>query len=203
MSHLKNRFFFLLLYLLIHQVRGQDLKKLKEGDIIFQTSNSGQSKAIQLATGSKFSHCGIIVKIDNELQVVEAVQPVKVTKLAEWIKRGNNSYYEVKRMRGQNTLSIDQHAKLKIEYTKLLGLNYDIYFGWSDKEMYCSELVWKIYKRAFGREICALHELKEYNLDNATVQKILKERYGNSIPYTEKMVSPADIYNSALLQSVK
>ena len=35
---------------------------IKEGDIIFQTSTSSQSKAIQLATHSKYSHVGIIFK---------------------------------------------------------------------------------------------------------------------------------------------
>ena len=35
-------------------------KKIKNGDIIFQTSKSSQSKAIQLATNSKYSHMGII-----------------------------------------------------------------------------------------------------------------------------------------------
>ncbi|HRG10273.1 MAG TPA: peptidoglycan peptidase, partial [Cyclobacteriaceae bacterium] len=33
---------------------------LKSGDIIFQTSQSSQSKAIQLATRSEYSHMGII-----------------------------------------------------------------------------------------------------------------------------------------------
>jgi hypothetical protein len=32
----------------------------KNGDLIFQISTSGQSKAIQLATHSKYSHCGIL-----------------------------------------------------------------------------------------------------------------------------------------------
>ena len=32
----------------------------QNGDIIFQTSNSSQSKAIQLATHSPYSHVGII-----------------------------------------------------------------------------------------------------------------------------------------------
>jgi hypothetical protein len=36
--------------------------KIKNGDLIFQTSTSKQSKAIQLATDSKYSHCGIIYK---------------------------------------------------------------------------------------------------------------------------------------------
>ena len=34
--------------------------ELKSGDIIFQTNPKGQGKAIQLATGSKFTHCGVI-----------------------------------------------------------------------------------------------------------------------------------------------
>ena len=37
-------------------------ENLQTGDIIFQTSNSNQSKAIQLATHSKYSHVGILYK---------------------------------------------------------------------------------------------------------------------------------------------
>jgi hypothetical protein len=34
--------------------------QFRNGDIIFHTSTSDQSKAIQLATNSRYSHCGII-----------------------------------------------------------------------------------------------------------------------------------------------
>jgi hypothetical protein len=37
---------------------------------------------------------------------------------------------------------------------KYLGKNYDIYFGWSDSLIYCSELVWKVYKDAWDIELC-------------------------------------------------
>jgi hypothetical protein len=47
--------------------------EIKDGDIIFQTSLSNQSKAIQLATKSKYSHCGIIFKNENGFYVLEAV----------------------------------------------------------------------------------------------------------------------------------
>lgn len=43
-----------------------DTTGFQNGDIIFQTSNSGQSKAIQIATGSKYSHMGIIYKQGND-----------------------------------------------------------------------------------------------------------------------------------------
>lgn len=34
---------------------------VREGDVIFQTTQSKQSPLIQLATRSKISHCGIVV----------------------------------------------------------------------------------------------------------------------------------------------
>ena len=33
---------------------------------------------------------------------------------------------------------------------KYLGRDYDLRFEWSDDKIYCSELVWKIYKEAFN-----------------------------------------------------
>jgi hypothetical protein len=54
---------------------------IQNGDIIFQTSLSTQSKAIQLATNSPYSHCGIIYKDGEKFYVFEAVQPVKKTPL--------------------------------------------------------------------------------------------------------------------------
>ena len=64
--------------------RSKDLKKsadvYKEGDIIFQISRSTQSKAIQAATGSRYSHCGILFKgAKGRWQVLEAENGVEVT----------------------------------------------------------------------------------------------------------------------------
>ena len=33
------------------------------------------------------------------------------------------------------------------------GKNYDIYFNWNDDELYCSELIWKIYEQGAGLKI--------------------------------------------------
>ena len=38
------------------------ISNLHEGDIIFQTSKSSQSKAILMATHSKYSHMGIVYR---------------------------------------------------------------------------------------------------------------------------------------------
>lgn len=72
-----------------------DNDEIKNGDLIFQTSLSGQSKAIQLATKSKYSHCELIYKDDNESYVFEAVQPFKRTPLDKWIARGQDGKYVI------------------------------------------------------------------------------------------------------------
>lgn len=66
------------------------------------------------------------------------------------------------------------------------GKEYDAYFEWTDNRIYCSELIWKIYKNVAGIELSKLRELKDFNLQDPRVQKILKERYGNDIPLEEK-----------------
>ena len=63
-------------------------QELQNGDLIFHTSQSSQSQVIQVATNSKYSHMGIIYQEGNEYFVYEAIQPVQITKLEDWINRG-------------------------------------------------------------------------------------------------------------------
>lgn len=44
--------------------------------------------------------------------------------------------------------------------------------------------------------------MKDFNLSDARVQKILKERYGKDIPLDEKVVAPSDLVDSDLLKTV-
>lgn len=127
---------------------------IQDGDIIFQTSLSEQSKAIQLATKSEYSHCGIIFKEGNDFFVFEAVQPVKRTPLDQWITRGKNGKYMIKRLKNADqVLTPDALSKMKEIGNQFFGKKYDLTFEWSDDKIYCSELVWKIYQRATGMKI--------------------------------------------------
>ncbi len=177
--------------------------EFKNGDIIFQSSTSGQSLAIQLATHSKYSHVGIIFEKKGEFFVYEAIQPVKITPLQKFIERGDNQHYVVKRLiDSEKLITTDAIQKMKQYGEKQIGKNYDLYFEWSDDKIYCSELVWKIYKNALGVEIGKLQKLKEFDLSHPAVKEKLKERYGNKIPYEENVISPAAIFESPLLETV-
>jgi hypothetical protein len=177
---------------------------IRDGDIIFQTSRSPQSEAIQLATSSPYSHCGIIYIENGKAYVFEAFQPVKITPLNQWIARGKNGHYVIKRLIGANRiLTADVLQKMKREGEKFLGRNYDSAFGWSDEKIYCSELIWKVFQRGAGIELGKLQFLRDFNLSNEVVRKKLKDRYGNNIPLNETVISPSSIYDSELLVTVK
>lgn len=179
-------------------------KTIRSGDIIFQTSKSNQSKAIQLATNSKYSHMGIIYENEGQFFVYEAVQPVKLTPLKEWINRGENGHYVIKRLENADQiLTRSTIAKMKKIGEQFKGKPYDIYFEWTDDKIYCSELVWKIYKQATGIEIGELEELSDFDLTNEVVKATMKERYGERIPMDMKVISPAAMFNSNKLVTVE
>lgn len=179
------------------------VNKVESGDIIFQTSQSPQCEAVRIATNSKFSHCGIIYNLNGKWFVFEAVQPVKLTPLDEWITHGKDNKYVVKRLKNAKTVLTPEILQKMENYSQQFdGKQYDAYFEWTDTKIYCSELVWKIYKNATGIELSKLRELKDFNLNDARVQKILKERYGNAIPLEEKVVAPSDLADSDLLITI-
>lgn len=181
-----------------------DTVEIKNGDLIFQTSLSSQSKAIQLATKSTYSHCGIIYKEGTGFYVFEAVQPVKRTPLDKWIARGKEGKYVIKRLKNADqVLTPETLTKMKFVGDHFKGKNYDLTFEWSDDKIYCSELIWKIYQRATGIEIGKLEKLSDFDLTNEAVKNIMKDRYGDKIPAEELVISPAAIFESELLITVK
>lgn len=183
--------------------QNQSKNALQDGDILFQDFESKQSAAIKLATHSPWSHCGVLFYEGRQPMVWEAVQPVKITPLKEWIARNDSSYYEVKRIKNRDTyLTAEVITRMKTEGRKHIDKAYDIYFGWGDNALYCSEFVWKLYHRAAGIEVGLRHPLVSYDLSHPAVKSIMTERYGDSIPVDELMVSPEDIYQADILEPV-
>lgn len=201
-----------LLALFIPQIFTSQVKEISQtelvdlvhdGDLIFQTSTSAQSKAIQKATQSKYSHMGLIYKIGTQAFVYEAVQPVKITPLNVWVNRGYNGQFVVKRLKDADQLLTPEVKKNMVIYAEsLLGKNYDVFFEWSDKRMYCSEVVWKIYKKALNIEIGELQQFKDFDLSSKIVQQELTKRYGNNIPQDELVITPIQMFKSQKLVTV-
>jgi uncharacterized protein YycO len=178
-------------------------QELHDGDIIFQTSRSSQSTAIRLATGSSYTHVGMIFQRDGAFYVLEAVEPVRYTPFSEWIRQGEGSHYVVKRLKEAGRLMTPERTRaLRTEAERFLGRHYDLYFGWSDDRIYCSELVWKAYKRALGTEVGRPQKLRDFDLSSEPVRRKLRERYGKHVPLDETVISPGAMFGSTLLKTV-
>jgi hypothetical protein len=175
----------------------------KSGDIVFHTSRSSQSVAVQHATHSKYSHMGIVYIEGGKALVFEAVQPVKQTPLEEWTRRGDGGHFVAKRLRDADTLLTPENLqRLKSEGKRYQGKAYDLYFEWSDDRIYCSELVWKMYKRALGIEIGQTQRLADFDLSDPAVQAKIRERWKGSPPREEIVISPAAMFESERLVTV-
>jgi len=176
---------------------------LHEGDVVFHTSQSAQSKAIQLATHSRFSHVGLIHIDHGRTLVYEAVGPVKLTALDVWIARGEGKHFVAMRLKdAEQKLNPENLRALQTVGASYRNRPYDFAFGWGDDRIYCSELVWKIYKQALGIELGSLQRLGDFDLTHPVVREKMHQRYGDHIPLNEPVISPGTIAASPLLEKV-
>ena len=159
---------------------GTDLNRLKEGDIIFVFSKSKQSPFIAYATGSLYTHCGIFVIKDGEKYVLEASDCVKLTPFDKFIEKARSIPH-------WTNVRITRDS-IKIDYKKYLGKKYDLQFDFNNDKIYCSELVYLIYKEQFNIELCKPKQMKEYRTFG--LDFLLKKRNMSLDSY---VVAPSDL----------
>lgn len=164
---------------------------LQEGDLIFHQSTSPQSAAIGEATGSPWSHVGIIVNRNNFWYVVEARQGIEITALKNFIDRGRNKQYKIFRFPAfTNSVS---KINLYQALAKYMKKPYDIYFEFSNDRIYCSELTYKVMLELTGQQIGTVNKMKELRLDGPYVKQLIKLRLtdlGKKLDPEEPIVTP-------------
>lgn len=170
------------------------IKEVKEGDVIFQTSQSQQSPLIQLATRSSISHCGIIIMKNGEPYVLETLKTLTTTPLEEFIARGKGGKYWLKRSNLEN---------IKIEYEHYLGKPYDLAFKFDNDKFYCSELIYDIYKEQLGIELCKPKKVSDYFIHGIDeipqMERVMVKR---GISKEQYVVAPVDVFESKYLKDL-
>lgn len=150
-------------------------RNLKTGDIVFQESGNSQSLAITLASGSLYTHTGLIeMSADGSANVVEATGPVRTTPLDKWIAHGTGRRVTVKRVKG---LDAEAARKTLAAAHTHDGKPYDHFFNKGRDAIYCSELVHLAFKDGAGLTIGAEQRVKDLNIDNAAVQSLIEARW--------------------------
>ena len=182
---------------LIEPLSAQDapITDIREGDVIFHTSQSSQSPLIQIGTRSHITHCGIVVMKDGKPYVLETLKTLVLTPLDKFIVRGKDGKYWLKR---------SDKEDIKIDYAHYLGKSYDFAFSFDNDIYYCSELVYDIYKRQLGIELCTPKQIGDYLiLGTDKLDKIEETMSRRGITKEQYAVAPVDIFESEHLYNVR
>ncbi|MGE3228759.1 MAG: YiiX/YebB-like N1pC/P60 family cysteine hydrolase [Hyphomicrobium sp.] len=151
------------------------LPPLKTGDIVFQKTTTSASDAIMLASGSQYTHVGLVeVDGNGKASVIEAVGPVRTIPLDKWIAKGNGQRVTVKRVKG---LTDEQAEEALDSARRYLGLPYDHYFYEARDAIYCSELVHAAFKDGPGLTVGREEKVRDLNIDTGAAQKLIRQRW--------------------------
>ena len=173
------------LFLLLGCNNRKDITNLQEGDIVFIESQSSQSPYIKIGTMSKWTHCGVVVNTPDGMKVLEASKTVKLTPFNSFIGRAKNENWCIKRPK--------QKLTKPIHYNKYIGQPYDLEFKFNNGKMYCSELVWLVYKEQ-GIELCKPRKVSSFIMTRIPkVKKLMNKR---NIQMNQEAVAPVDIYKA-------
>lgn len=170
------------------------VKDVREGDVIFQTSLSQQSPLIQIGTRSMITHCGVVVMRNDVPYVLETLKTLTLTPLDEFIARGKNGKYWLKRSEKEN---------IKIKYNSYLGKFYDLAFKFDNDKFYCSELVYDIYLNQLDMELAKPKRVGDYLVFGVDRIPLIKNAMNKrNITKEQYAVAPVDIFKSKMLKKV-
>jgi uncharacterized protein YycO len=170
----------------------------QEGDIVFQSlPRNPLIDAIEGATGSPYSHCGILHQTSSGWAVIEAIGPVRETPLSDWIAQSRDGQYSVYRLKEPYRPKIGAFVQAAKSYK---GLPYDIHYDLDDAAIYCSELIYKAFQKTTGEELGRLQALGELHWQPHV--KVIKQIEGGTVPVERKMITPRSLSEAPQLEKV-
>ena len=142
---------------------------------MFQNTRDEQALAIMLASGSVYTHAGLIeIARDGTPMVVEAIGPVRTISLDQWISQGTGGRITVKRLPSLSPAEADAVMKQAHHYD---GRPYDIFFLPDEERIYCSELVRLAFGKGLNIALGQMQQVRELAVDNAAARALIESRW--------------------------
>ncbi|MBN2638837.1 MAG: hypothetical protein JXR65_07095 [Bacteroidales bacterium] len=213
------KIYFPLLMLLLAVFAGcspksKPVSSIQQGDILFQNLHCGPlCDAIDAVTqgvdGKSFSHCALVVKVNDTLKVVEAIgSKVQVNSLKTFFARSGDTGV----IRNITVERLKKPYRSLISGAQAFALNqvgapYDDDFIMNNGKWYCSELIYAAFKSANdGKEVFPLEPMtfkdpKTHEFFPAWVEYY--RQLGEPIPEGQPGTNPGLISRSPDLQVVR
>ncbi|MCA9395372.1 MAG: hypothetical protein KC900_14315 [Candidatus Omnitrophica bacterium] len=161
---------------------------IRPGDIIFQDIHGKLFRVIEDVSGSRLTHCGIVVRHDGDLYVLEAIGPVMLTPLKAWVHRGIGSRFAVVRLKAPYRSHVPAIIRAGYAY---LSKPYDFQYEMTDDKIYCSELVYKAVETATGIRLGPLRRLGDLKWQGH--EAFIRAMTGGELPLDRKIITPGDL----------
>jgi hypothetical protein len=185
----------------------------QEGDLLFQDLDCGPlcdaiEKVTEGVDGQDFSHCGMVVAVNESLMVVEAIgNQVQLNSLEVFLKRSGDTNH-ITRTRLGRLREPYQHLIAEASEYALSQLNepYDNAFLLNNDHWYCSELLYESFKRANdGKDFFELEPMTYKDPESAEFFPAWIDYYaklGIEIPEGEPGLNPGSISRSDKIELV-
>lgn len=189
-------------------------ENLQEGDLLFQNLNCGDlCDAIEAVTegieGKDFSHCAMVVKINDTLKVVEAIgNKVQENTLKNFFARSGDTLtiinITVARVKHEFEPILKQAANFAILQ---IGQPYDNEFLLQNGKWYCSELLYQSFKEANNQN--DFFELEPMTFKDPKTKSFFPawanyyKQLNTEIPEGKPGISPGLISRSNKIQIIK
>lgn len=169
------------------------------GDILFQSLEENEViTMIEGATGSPFSHCGIVVRSGERWLVLEAIGPVRETPLRSWISQGRGDEFAAYRLKPEHR----KHIEGMIAAARgMIGRPYDIQYDFDDTRIYCSELIFKAYRQTSSESLGLTCRLADLNW--RPYARTIRAITGGTIPIAREMITPRDLARARQLELIR
>jgi uncharacterized protein YycO len=168
----------------------------RDGDVVFQSlPNSPTVRAIEDATKSPYSHCGLVTNRDGHFVVIEAYGAVHETPLADWIGRGRGRAFAVYRFREPASTRIPEIVDAA---RRMEGKPYDFHYAMDDDAIYCSELIFKAFKDVTGEPLGTTQTLGE--LGWQPFVEVIKSHEDGAVPLDREMITPRALSEASQLE---
>lgn len=125
---------------------------LLPGDILFQDLDCGPlCDAIEAVTegvnGKDFSHCGLVIEVNGQLQIIEAISNggVVLTPVKQFVARSGSENITHTRLKPVHRHVLPMATAFAIDQ---LGTPYDEEYILNNGRLYCSELLYEAFKVA-------------------------------------------------------
>jgi len=169
----------------------------REGDIVLQHLGTKLGSVISDVTNSQYSHCGMVVEKNGEPHVIEAIGPVRIIHVKDWLRQGHRRRFTQLRPRD---LSKTQIANVIAEAKTFMGRPYDILYELDDEKIYCSELVYKAFNQALNIDVGKKERLRDLNWKPH--QAFIRQLVRGNVPMDRVMVTPESLMHNKHLKLV-